>query len=309
MLRSRKQLHQWCFSRSEHGNPHKSHHLLAIGYRLIFGVLIASLSWQAQAACKFFDGFKDNNNGTVTDPRNGLVWKRCAEGFTWTGSACAGSEVIVNWFDAMRAAKDSRFLGKSDWRIPTKAEVEAVVGKYDDCERNDSKNGEYAASKDIAHLPGYVWTSSPNVGSAGGAWYVNFGNGSFDYYAVRDGDSYEVRLVRASQSSGGKAASEFNNENKRVLAYDREQAAKARAQQAQESRDSQARARAAATACSRLYVGKPVGVRVPEYLFGPKRPLDAVITGIGNGQASFKIVDSVYTSHYGQRGEMSCSAY
>jgi hypothetical protein len=108
---------------------------------------------------------------------------------------------------------------------------------------------------------------------------------------------------------GGKAALEFNNEYQKVREYEREQAAQARAQQDQERRDSQAREQAAARACSNLYVGKPVGVRVSEYLFGPKRPLDAVITGIGNGRAAYKIVDSIYTAHYGQTGEMSCLAY
>jgi hypothetical protein len=38
-------------------------------------------SAHAATKCVFFDKFKDNNDGTVTDPRNGLVWKRFAEGF------------------------------------------------------------------------------------------------------------------------------------------------------------------------------------------------------------------------------------
>jgi hypothetical protein len=139
-------------------------------------------------------------------------------------------------------------------------------------------------------------------------WGIFFVDGRVGGFGL-DRCNFPARLVRSCQSAGGKAALEFNNEYKKVLAYDREQSAQARAQQAQVRRDAQPREQAAATACSHLYVGKPVGVRVNEYLFGPKRPLDAVITGIGNGRATYKIVDSIYTAHYGQTGEMSCSAY
>lgn len=86
-------------------------------------------------ACRYFDGFKDNGDGTVTDPRDGLIWKRCAEGQTWTGSACSGDGATVSWFDAMRMAKTSRFLNKSDWRLPTKDEFSRIVGDPSLCEQ------------------------------------------------------------------------------------------------------------------------------------------------------------------------------
>ena len=134
--------------------------LSAIGYRLILGVLVSVLSFYAVAqsvgnvnkfsstpgnpSCRFFDGFADNGNGTVTDPRNGLVWKRCAEGFVWSGSKCFGTEITSNWFDAMVVAKKSRFLGKNDWRLPTHSEIDSVVGRGGDwvdnlCSKNDHK--------------------------------------------------------------------------------------------------------------------------------------------------------------------------
>ncbi len=248
----------------------------SVGHRLILGALIASMSWQTQAACTFFDNFKDNRDGTVTDPRNGLIWKRCAEGFTWNGSACDAQnfhkdpEKRMRWFEAMREAKDSRFLGKADWRIPTKTEFAAVVGKYDDCKENDFKNGEYAASKDIAHpvnssgYPGGFWSSSPLVGKSNAAWYVNFHNGNVVNFHHEL--NTHVRLVRSSQTSGGKAALEFNNEYQKVREYEREQAAQARAQQDQERRDAQAREQAAATACSRFSPGDTGTVRGPSRL-------------------------------------------
>ncbi len=242
----------------------------SVGHRLILGALIASLSWQTQAACTFFDNFKDNGDGTVTDPRNGLIWKRCAEGFTWNGNGCEGSAITPTWFDAMREAKNHRFMGKSDWRIPTKSEFEEVIGRYDDCQKNSHNNGDYAASKDIAHpvhstgAPGTFWASSSYVGDSNDALFVHFGNG-YVGNLNRDGKRL-VRLVRASQSAGGKAAVEFNNEYKKLSVYERELAKKARAQQAQEKRDAEAREQAAAKACSRFSPGDTGTVRGPSRL-------------------------------------------
>lgn len=193
------------------------------GYRLILGVLLTCLSWQVQAACTFFDGFKDNKDGTVTDPRNGLIWKRCAEGFEWNENTCRGIIKSITWFEAMEAAKQSKFLGKADWRIPTKAEYLAVMGKFSDCKANDDKKGEYAASKNIAHDtnqandPGYFWSSSPYLGNALNVWYVRFNDGGVDT-DNRNSTTY-VRLVRSSQSSSGEAALEFKTEYAKISEY------------------------------------------------------------------------------------------
>ena len=35
--------------------------------------------------------YVDNGNGTVTHTPTNLMWKRCAEGQTWTGSTCSGT--------------------------------------------------------------------------------------------------------------------------------------------------------------------------------------------------------------------------
>jgi hypothetical protein len=98
------------------------------------------------------------------------------------------------------------------------------------------------------------------------AWNVSFGDGDVNKNAFRSMSGPTVRLVRSSQSSGGKAALEFNNEYKRVLAYDREQDTRARAQQAQVTRDVQAHEQAASRACSRFSPGDTGTVRGPSRL-------------------------------------------
>ncbi len=90
---------------------------------------------KVKSQCIFYDEFIDNKDGTVTDPRNGLVWKRCAEGQSWTGNACDGNAIKLNLSDALKLAQESRFLDKETWRLPNKSEFEMVLGKR--CENND----------------------------------------------------------------------------------------------------------------------------------------------------------------------------
>ncbi len=181
----------------------------------IFAVVLASLLLMAsavQAECNFFAGWVDNKDGTVRDPRNGIIWKRCAEGFEFANGVCMGSEKYATWSDAMEMAKQSQFLGESDWRLPTDSEFQAVMGSFDECKTN--KTGEFAVSKAIAHMGGRFWSSSPAEITFSWdnsyAWYANFSDGldKADHRIV----SLNVRLVRTSQKLGGEIAWEFAQE-------------------------------------------------------------------------------------------------
>lgn len=165
----------------------------------------------AQAECNFFTGWVDNKDGTVRDPRNGLVWKRCAEGFEFEKGVCTGKGREANLEDAKLLARQSLFLGQSDWRLPTKEEFSAVMGGYINCANNDWRNGEYAVSKAIAQRGlNDFWSSSPSADSTSGAWIVDFRNGGMGNYGR--GNIPYVRLVRTTQLLGGKAALEFVRE-------------------------------------------------------------------------------------------------
>ncbi len=174
-----------------------------------------------QAECTFFTGFADNKDGTVTDTRNGLIWKRCAEGRDFRDGVCVGSSKEVsrskNDF-AMQMARESRFLDKSDWRLPTKEEFAAVMGSYNDC--SDNPEGEYAASKAIAYKNEAFWTSTPtDGGSALPAWFASFGDGliggkgmGFSSDVRGNSRSAHVRLVRSGQVLGRTPSLEFVSE-------------------------------------------------------------------------------------------------
>lgn len=183
----------------------------------------------AHAECNFFTGWVDNKDGTVRDPRNGLIWKRCAEGFEFANGTCTGKEVEINWRGAKSIAQQSRFLNQSDWRLPSKEEFAAVMGSWEDCgtdHKADRLDGVYAHSKAIVHVKNnpLFWTSSLDAGDPYAAWVVN----SYWGNVFSEGQSREdilVRLVRASPLLGGEAASEFVNEKEdarqRVAAEER----------------------------------------------------------------------------------------
>lgn len=192
---------------------------------------------EGNPACRFFDGFTDNADGTVTDPRSGLVWKRCAEGSSWNGKTCSVAGTEMNWVNAMQAAKASHYLGHTDWRLPTQSELGAVVGSYQQCKSNDWKKGQYAASTAIAHAadkdksPGWFWSSSPDAGNTNFAWGASFRSG-YVSYSYRH-FSNMVRLVRANPALVSASAKEFEAEYAKLGSYQKlvdEQIARLKAQ-------------------------------------------------------------------------------
>ncbi|CAK0778584.1 hypothetical protein CCP3SC1_970006 [Gammaproteobacteria bacterium] len=129
----------------------------------------------------------DNSDGTVTDSSTGLMWKRCAEGQTWTGSTCTVNPGRYTWYQAMSLT--STFAGYGDWRMPSINELRSIV------------NISYYPTIDPVAFPNTVasdfWSGSPVAGNSYGAWYVFFGSGN-DHCYSRD-DVYAVRLVRGGQ--------------------------------------------------------------------------------------------------------------
>lgn len=171
-------------------------------------IILLQANSLALAECTFFTSFSDNKDGTVTNTRNGLIWKRCAEGSDYGNGICTGSGTKVNWKSSKLIAQGNRFLNKSDWRLPSKEEFEEVLGTYDECQNNPE--GEYAASKAIALAGGIFWSSSSDVDKPNLAWTVNFDFGT--PYRDNISNSYYVRLVRNGNMLGGKATLEFSNE-------------------------------------------------------------------------------------------------
>ncbi len=149
-------------------------------------------------ALPVFAAFSPQADGTVTDTTTGLVWDRCAWGWTWNSgtNACdaGGAETFV-WSGALAsavAANAARHRGYEDWRLPNKNELESLV------------NIDATASPAIApvfpwpYAGGEFWSSTTYVSAPASAWRVDFLDGAATSSAK--GSLFRVRLVRGGQN-------------------------------------------------------------------------------------------------------------
>ncbi|KOR29525.1 hypothetical protein TI04_08405 [Achromatium sp. WMS2] len=157
-------------------------------------------------------------DGTVTDTRNGLMWKRCAEGQTWDGKTCVGNSNKMKWNDIMRTGWFSSpkqkswpaFAGYKDWRMPTIEELRTLVycssGNQqtwnDTNEVNFRCKGDYQKPTiDQVAFPNtdstWFWSASAFASDSSSAWSLGFsaGYGGWNYRS----DAGQVRLVRVGQ--------------------------------------------------------------------------------------------------------------
>jgi len=141
--------------------------------------------------------FVVNANGTVTHTPTGLMWKQCNEGLS--GPACAISTVSPqDWPTALTTARNSTFAGYTDWRLPTKQELESLV---------DSTCFSPAINDTVfpATVADWTWTSTTFFGDPAFAWVVGFNDGN-SLAGNKSGNRYAVRLVRGGQSFDALAA-------------------------------------------------------------------------------------------------------
>ena len=228
------------------------------------GVLVSFCALQVQAACTYFDGFIDNKDGTVTDPRNGLLWKRCSEGFEWVNSVCVGEAKIVNWFEAMKAARESRYLDINTWRLPSIGEIKAITGTWENCQNNSSENQQYAASSMLAH-PNMTYKNTPKITSfwtstrhEKNAMLGNMSNGSHDELPadIKEGLGLSFRLV-ASKKSAKPSEFEKNYDSKTIHSKNLEaQAYKDRISKEKNEQAKREAAERSANVCNSIYPGK-----------------------------------------------------
>jgi uncharacterized protein (TIGR02145 family) len=160
-------------------------------------------------------GYKDNKDGTITDTKTKLQWKRCSEGQSWNGRTCTGEAETFRWAEAMKLR--SEFAGYSDWRLPTIAELNTLVYCSNGKQRKFDENGYSEVKHEGRHGCGsdtrgdyqsptidtqafpntpesFFWSASPDAANSALARGVHFYNGN-DYWVVKDG-SVPVRLVR-----------------------------------------------------------------------------------------------------------------
>ena len=136
---------------------------------------------------------QDNGDGTITDTKTGLIWKRCLEG--QSGSDCAsGSAEAFTWEQALQRAQTVNsgggFAGASVWRVPTIKELSSLV-EHQCVDPAINLTRFPNASYD------WLWSSSAVAGYASYAWGVFFDFGYVNWSS--EDDSGQVRLVRSGQ--------------------------------------------------------------------------------------------------------------
>lgn len=140
--------------------------------------------------------FTDNHDGTVTDLKTKLIWKKCTEGYRWDASsntclASDGTLVQFNWREALELAHKTNssggFAGAVNWRLPNIKELSSII-----------ENACYGPAINLNVFPstpaGIFWSATPYIGGNEYAWSVrfNYGQNSMNYKY----DYYFARLVR-----------------------------------------------------------------------------------------------------------------
>lgn len=135
--------------------------------------------------------FVDQAEGTITHRVTGLMWKRCAEGQTWTGKTCNGLASGFDWAKALVHVRDvnraAGYAGFTDWRLPNIKELRSIVDER--CVEPAINSSAFPASP--GHL---VWSASNNPTGNLWAWAVDFSDGGSMISYTREG--FRVRLVR-----------------------------------------------------------------------------------------------------------------
>lgn len=148
--------------------------------------------------------YRINGDGTVTDTKTGLMWKRCSEG--QSGDTCSGEAAKYKWDDAMSKFRSGvSFAGYSDWRMPTREELRTLVycsnGTPQETawDKRCGKDGEYQYptinQTAFPNTRSFYWSSTEKDASY--AWLVDF-YGGYGYWNYRVDDD-AVRLVRSGQ--------------------------------------------------------------------------------------------------------------
>lgn len=160
---------------------------------------------------RVYGQYKDNGNGTITDTRSKLMWKKCSEG--QTGNYCSGKAKTYTWDNAKRTFNNVRFAGYSDWRLPTKSELTTLVfcsnkikqetAIASTCaDRNNPQNRYQKPTINQRLFPnteGSPLSSSPAPYAhlSANTWGVSFLSGQ--EVRIRRGDKMHVRLVHRMQ--------------------------------------------------------------------------------------------------------------
>ncbi len=120
--------------------------------------------------------YQDNGNQTVTDHNSGLIWMKSDDG---TGRT---------WQAAADYCNGLAFAGQSDWRLPTRFELDSIV---------DYGRVFPAINPVFTCQSSFYWSAPPYAGDPVYAWGIYFNDGG-DHWLDKI-NKYYVRCVRAGR--------------------------------------------------------------------------------------------------------------
>ena len=125
----------------------------------------------------------------VVDLTLGVNWARCSLGQTWNGTLCIGEVGRYSIDAALEEAEKLNVEGGTNWRLPTRKELEALV-----CNKCDRPKIDADAFPGTSSEP--YWTSEPNNYAPVHNWSVNFFTGH-TYGRFYPNQQLAVRLVES----------------------------------------------------------------------------------------------------------------
>ena len=135
------------------------------------------------------------NDGGIRDKDYSYSWLRVINGENkgvHNGGRCKGG-IKCDTYSYVRAINEQKLCGYSDWRLPTRKEMETLVD-YNNTVKEATIDKTYFPEA----VPSWYWTATENPHSENFAWYVLFLNG----IALNDLKERpkHIRLVRGSRA-------------------------------------------------------------------------------------------------------------
>ena len=134
--------------------------------------LIAERELDVDPDAKMIGPFLEHDNGTVTDTRTGLMWRRCSLGMTWDAGRCTGDRGTYPWDRAAAAIElvhaEGGLSGHTDWRLPTLVELMTLVQEGSGLRHKEAFPGV---------SPSHHWSATPWNTELRRYWNVHLGDG------------------------------------------------------------------------------------------------------------------------------------
>ena len=129
-----------------------------------------------------------NNDGTVSDTKNNLMWVQCSTGQHWSNGQCLGSAQAMTWDKALQAANNFQLAKYSNWRLPTIHELSRITELR--CQQPAINLTLFPGTAPVDY-----WTSTNFVNNGDLAWRIQFSFG--ENHTAKKSSLANVRLVRS----------------------------------------------------------------------------------------------------------------